>query len=79
MVITDQPPEWNQSIWNCIYKRDIVGDNRFNPDLDFAEDATFNYAVRKGVKANITDILYIYNGGRIGGLTWRHGQKESEK
>ena len=69
MIITDQPPEWNQSIWNCIYHRNIIGDTRFRPDLDFAEDAVFNYAMRKGVKANIPDVLYIYNGGRIGGLT----------
>lgn len=75
VLIEDQPPEWNQSIWNCIYYKDIIGDYRFDPELRFAEDALFNYNVRKGVKANIKDILYIYNGGRVGGLTWQEGQK----
>ena len=69
VIITDQPPAWNQSIWNCIYKRDMIGNIRFNPDIDFGEDALFNYETRKGIKVNVTDILYIYNGGRIGGLT----------
>jgi len=78
VIITDQPPAWNQSIWNCIYKRDMIGNIRFNPDIDFGEDALFNYETRKGIKVNVTDILYIYNGGRIGGLTWRQGQKEKE-
>lgn len=78
IIIEDQPPEWNASIWNCIYHRNIIGETRFNPELKFAEDAVFNFAVRKGAKANIKDILYIYNGGREGSLTWLEGQKKKE-
>lgn len=78
VIITDNPPEWNQSIWNCIYHRNIIGNTRFNPELKFAEDAIFNYAVRKGKKINIESVLYIYNGGRVGGLTWQEGQKNKK-
>lgn len=78
VIIEDQPPEWNASIWNCIYHRNIIGETRFNPELKFAEDAVFNFAVRKGVKINIKDVLYIYNGGREGSLTWLEGQRKKE-
>ena len=29
-IIKDNPPEWNTSVWNCIYNRKTIGDNRFN-------------------------------------------------
>lgn len=61
VVIKDNPPKWNCCVWNCIYKKELIGNERFNPDLIIAEDYDFNKRVRKGVKANIEKILYCYN------------------
>lgn len=59
--IIDEPPEWNCCVWNCVYKRATIGDERFDPNLKIAEDYDFNKRVRKGKRANITKILYYYN------------------
>lgn len=61
IIITDQPPAWNCSIWNCIYKRELIGDIRFNPDLRIGEDHEFNSKVRHGKCAHIPKILYYYS------------------
>jgi len=61
IIIEDEPPEWNVCVWNCIYKRTLIGDERFNPELIIAEDYDFNIRVKKGKKANIKDVLYFYN------------------
>lgn len=69
VIITDYPPQWNYSVWNCIYKREIIGDNRFNETMRIAEDYDFNVRVRKGKKANIEQVLYFYNYPREGSLS----------
>ena len=61
IVIEDLPPDWNFCVWNCIYKKSIIGEERFNPDLIIWEDGEFNNRVRKGKKSNITEVLYYYN------------------
>lgn len=61
IIIKDNPPNWNCCVWNCIYKRDLIGNERFNPNLRIAEDYDFNIRVRKGKKANIEKVLYYYN------------------
>lgn len=60
IIIKDEPPKWNHSVWNCVYKRDLIGDNRF-PPLRIGEDWEFNDLVRHGKKANIEKVLYEYN------------------
>ena len=60
-IITKEPPSWNCCIWNCIYKRELIGNERFDPKLKMAEDFDFNKRVRKGKRGNIKDILYLYN------------------
>lgn len=60
IIIKDNPPKWNCCVWNCIYKRELIGNTRFNPELVIAEDYDFNQKVRKGKKANITEVLYYY-------------------
>ena len=60
-VITDEPPEWNHCVWNCIYKKELIGNERFNENYNLDEDGDFNNRVRKGKRANIEDILYIYS------------------
>ena len=61
VVIKDEPPEWNCCVWDCVYKREIIGDNRFKPELRLAEDLDWNKRVRHGKKAIIPKILYYYN------------------
>lgn len=60
IIIKDNPPKWNCCVWNCIYKKELIGNTRFNPELVIAEDYDFNQKVRKGKKANITEVLYYY-------------------
>lgn len=61
VIIKDNPPDWNLCVWNCVYKRDLIGDERFKPELIIAEDYDFNVRVRKGKHTSITDIVYYYN------------------
>lgn len=68
VIIKEEPPIWNTSVWNCIYKRELIGNNRFNPELCIGEDRKFNKAVRKGIRRNITDILYYYRDGVLESL-----------
>jgi glycosyltransferase involved in cell wall biosynthesis len=61
VLISKEPPKWNCCVWNCIYKKDLIGDIRFNPKLKIAEDYEFNQKVRKGIHRAIPKIIYIYN------------------
>lgn len=60
IIIKDEPPRWNHSVCNCVYRRDLIGDKRF-PPLRIGEDWEFNDEVRHGKRANIEKVLYIYN------------------
>lgn len=68
-IIKDEPPSWNCCVWNCIYKRELIGEVRFREDLIKAEDYFFNKEVRKGKRANIIDCLYFYNTNNPNSLT----------
>ncbi len=59
-LIENEPPSWNCCIWNCIYKKELIGEERFRPDLILAEDYDFNKRVRKGKRANLVEVLYYY-------------------
>ena len=61
VYIEEEPPEWNRSIWNCIYTKNMIGDERFKPDLHCAEDWDFNQRARHGKRENIDKIIYYYN------------------
>lgn len=78
IIITDDPPPWNCCVWNCIYKKDIIGNNRFDPKLKMAEDYDFNIKVKKGIRANILDILYFYNNEPTNSLT-KQGELYNKK
>ena len=69
IIIREEPPKWNCCVWNCIYKRDLIGNERFKPELKMAEDLDFNNRVRKGKRANITKIIYYYNEDTPNSLT----------
>ena len=75
-VIENEPPIWNTCVWNCIYKKETIGDVRFDPKHNLGEDADFNSKVRKGKRANIKDIIYFYNWRRPESLTtnYREGK-----
>ncbi len=79
VIIEDNPPSWNCSVWNCIYKRETIGNERFNTSMKIAEDYDFNIRVRKGKKENITDILYFYNDNRKDSLMWNALRKRSDE
>lgn len=76
-VIKNKPPEWNTCVWNTIYKKSIIG--KFNENKSIAEDEEFNLTYRKGKRANILDILYIYNSGREDSLTQKNMNKAKEQ
>lgn len=60
VCIKDNPPSWNCSVWNCIYKKDLIKEVKFDVFLKIAEDYKFNAMVRKGRKSNIDKVLYYY-------------------
>lgn len=76
MRVTGDPPSWNTSVWNCIYKRDRIGDIRFNENKQIGEDGEFNLLVRKGEKEQINEILYIYDNQRQDSLTRKYCKGE---
>ena len=61
VIIESEPPDWNLCVWNCIYKKETIGNERFNPSIIIGEDYDFNIRVRKGKRTNIREILYYYN------------------
>lgn len=69
IIIENEPPKWNCCVWNCIYKRELIGNERFKPELKMAEDYDFNNRIRKGKRANITKIIYYYNEDTPNSLT----------
>lgn len=78
VIIKDTAPAWNCCVWNSVYKRDLIGDKRFDPKLKMAEDYDFNKKVRNGKKANITKILYYYNEDTPNSLT-KQGEMYNSK
>lgn len=78
VIIKDTAPTWNCCVWNSVYKRDLIGDKRFDPKLKMAEDYDFNRKVRNGKKANITKILYYYNEDTPNSLT-KQGEMYNSK
>lgn len=73
IIITKEPPSWNCCVWNCIYKKELIGGERFNKDLVIAEDYDFNKRVRHGTHNAIQKILYYYQ-FREGSLTKKEGK-----
>lgn len=78
VIIRDTAPTWNCCVWNSVYKKDLIGDKRFDPKLKMAEDYDFNRKVRNGKKANITKILYYYNEDTPNSLT-KQGEMYNSK
>lgn len=71
--IYDEPEKWNTCVWNCVYKKEMIGKERFDPKIRIGEDKDFNQRVRKGRHSSIKEVLYYYDTEVENSLTW--GQK----
>ena len=67
-IITMQPPKWNCAVWCRVYRRDIIGNIRFDENLRVAEDWKFNEQIKFKTKICIKDVVYYYNNGRKGSI-----------
>lgn len=70
IIIEEEPPWWNGSVCNCIYKRSLIGNERFKP-IRIGEDKEFNERVRKGKRENILKVLYHYNLDNPNSITYK--------
>lgn len=77
-TIEDKFPPYNKCVWNRIYRKDMIGDVRFNEKKQIAEDAQFIREVNeKGrKKAVISEYMYFYRTGHSGNLTERFNRGE---
>ena len=71
-IIEDYPEEWNTCVWDCIYKKELIGSYRFDSKMNLGEDKEFNIVVRNGIKENIKDILYYYNWKRPNSISTKY-------
>ena len=68
-IITSKPLKWNCAVWCRVYKREIIGETRFDESLKIAEDWKFNQAIKYNTSTCIREPIYLYNSGREGSLT----------
>ena len=68
VIMNIKPPRWNCAVWCRVYKRQIIGDTRFDENLIIAEDWKFNEEIKYETSACIKSVVYIYNNGRKGSL-----------
>ena len=66
--IIDKPPKWNCAVWCRVYKRDLIGDVRFDENLRIAEDWKFNEQIKPRSSCYIEQRVYLYNSERKGSL-----------
>ena len=78
--VNDKFPSFNRCVWNRIYKRDMIGDIRFNERKAIAEDAAFIRDVKEDgkKKAYIGRAVYLYRTGHGGNLSARFATGELE-
>ena len=68
IIMQMRPPRWNCAVWCRVYKKDIIGNIRFDENLRIAEDYKFNEQIKYYSKVCIKQIVYYYNNGRKGSL-----------
>lgn len=66
--IITRPPKWNCAVWCRVYKRELIGETRFDEKLRKAEDWVFNQQVKPKTSLVIKEQIYIYNNGRKGSI-----------
>lgn len=59
--ITLKPPRWNCAVWCRVYKKDLIADTRFKPELKIAEDWEFNTHIKPTTSCVIKKQIYFYN------------------
>ena len=71
--VKDVFPPYNLCVWNRIYRKDMIGDVRFNVKKKVAEDAQFIREVKEEgrKKAFISEFMYFYRSGAENSLTKR--------
>ena len=81
--INDKFPAYNLCVWNRIYRRDMIGEVRFNEAKKIAEDAQFIREVNESgkKKAYISEFMYYYRSGAEDSLTKRfaEGRVDTER
>lgn len=68
IIMNYKPYDWNCSVWCRVYKREIIGNIRFDENLRIAEDWKFNKDIKYNNYSSIKDVIYYYNAGREGSL-----------
>lgn len=63
-----RPSKWNCAVWCRVYKRELIGETRFDEKLRKAEDWVFNQQVKSKTSLVIKEQIYIYNNGRKGSI-----------
>ena len=76
--IKDRFPAFNLCCWNRIYRRDMIGNVRFNVNKPIAEDAEFIRDVKEEgrKKAFISQYMYFYRSDTPNSLTKKFGKGE---
>ncbi|MBR4830523.1 MAG: glycosyltransferase family 2 protein [Bacilli bacterium] len=69
VVVTDKPPMWNPTVWSKVYKRELIGDTRFEEVINYAEDKKFNDRIKPKTSSYIDKQIYVYNNSREGSLS----------
>lgn len=70
IIIEKDPPEWNNSVWKCVYKREIVEGHNFDPNINYGEDKNFNASLPPGKTTSILEPIYIYTTNRDNSLSY---------
>lgn len=68
IIMDKKPPKWNCSVWCRVYRKEIIGDIRFDEKLNIAEDWVFNENIKYNTSKCIKKVVYYYNEGRPGSL-----------
>lgn len=76
--IEDKFPPFNLCCWNRVYRKDMIGDVRFNELKLIAEDAEFIRDVKEEGKKKeiISDYMYFYRSNVVDSITKRFGKGE---
>ena len=73
-------PDWNTSVWNYVFKRNVIGNIRFDEKLQFAEDKKFLEEIKPVLDnakvSYISDPIYFYNLDTENSLTKRNAEGE---
>lgn len=67
-IMEIKPRKWNCAVWCRVYKKEIIGNVRFDEKLKIAEDYMFNSMIKPKSSCTVKKIVYHYNNGRKGSL-----------